>query len=161
LEDKRVKDVAEGRSAMGQHFESDDSSSNKKGDKIILLEEEVRAAESDPSDFEYESSHDPQQALKELEMWTEAFDPIALSKPPPSSTGWVDLRQGVANLLSELSYLKFASLSKRRWKLLRVSDLLLQLTLTLLIQPKNASTALLDDKLQQLGIQSLFVLRDE
>jgi hypothetical protein len=157
FDDERVNEVAQGLSAMGQH-DSDDSSNDKKSDELSL-EEEVWAAESDPSDFEYESSYDPQQAFKELEQWTEAFDPVALSKPPPS-TDWDNLRQGVANLLSELSYSKLAPLSKQQWNSLRVSNLLSQLTLTLLIQPENASAALLDDELQQLGIQPLFVMRD-
>lgn len=156
IHDHGVTAFAKELPAIAQQ-DSDDSSVEKKEDEISV--EEVWAAEPDPSDFEYESGYDPQQALKELDQWIEAFDPVALSRSPPF-TDWDDLRQAVANLLSELSYSKLAPLSKQQWRSLRVSDLLSQLTLTLLIQPENASTALLDEELQKLGIRSLFVLRD-
>ena len=156
-DEEKIQALSQGLSDMAVHDYSENSLHEKQEKHTDY--EEVWAAESDPSGFEYESGHDPQQALNELDQWTEAFDPIALSKPP-TSTDWIDLRQAVANLLSELSYSKLAPLSKQQWNSLRVSDLLSQLTLTLLIQPDNASTKLLDEELQKLGIQPLFALRD-
>jgi len=158
-EDARIKALSQGLSDMAAVQDAEDESTTNEQEQSTEYEE-VWAAESDPSDFEYESGQDAQQALQELDQWPEtAFDPEALSKPP-ESTDWADLKQAITNLLSQLVSSKLAPLSKQQWNSLRVSDLLSQLTLTLLIQPENACTDLLDEELQQLGIQPLFVLRD-
>ena len=158
-DEQRVKALSQGLLDMA--VSNDESVGDASDNNINHTEyEEVWAAESDPSDFEYESGMDAQQALHELDQWPDtSFDPIALSKPP-SSTDWTDLRQAVANLLSKLTYSKLAPLSKQQWHSLKVSDLLTQLTLTLLIQPENSSTMLFNEELQRLGIQPLYCLRD-
>ena len=155
-DDQEVQNLAAGLSAMTSQDSDGSESDRGKDDNLI---EEVWAAESDPSDYEYESSYNPQQALRELDQWTDAFDPLTLSKPLPSKD-WTELQQAVANLLSNLSYSKLSALSKQQWKALNVSNLLSDLTLTLLLQPENDSTSLLNEELQQLGTQPLSVLRD-
>jgi hypothetical protein len=155
-DDARIKALSEGISGMAAA--TNDSSDKGSSDGEHEHEyEEVWAAESDPSDYEYESGA---QTL-DFHHWQEtAFDPEAISKPPPSSD-WNDLSRAVVNLLSCLSYSKLAPLSQQQWHMLNVSDQLSQLTLTLLIQPENSSTLVFQNAdLQQLGIRPLYVLRD-
>jgi hypothetical protein len=126
--------------------------------------EEVWAAESDPSDFEYESSYNPQNMLQELENWPDesAFDPAKLSEPN-RSLSWDDARRAIANLVDELQYSKLGCLSKSQWKSLQMSDLLTQLALLLLVQPSLLGLDEGDEELniiRHLGIRPLFVLRD-
>ena len=115
-------------------------------------DDEVWADESDPSDFVYES-----EAIDWTAWEDPSFDPKQLSQPMPGS--WEDLRHAVGNLLQELSFAKFASLSQAQMKKLQVSELLAQLTLTLLVQ-QGGCPLMEDEGMRTYGSQPLHVLQD-
>ena len=115
-------------------------------------DDEVWADESDPSDFVYESD-----AIDWTAWEDPSFDPKQLSQPMTGS--WDDLRRAVGNLLQELSFAKFAALSKVQMKKLQVSDLLTQLTLTLLVQ-RGSCPLMEDDGMRTYGTLPLHVFQD-
>jgi hypothetical protein len=78
-------------------------------------EEEVWAAESDPSDYAFESDYDYQQALQELDAFG-LLDPQQLSSVP-SDTTWKDIAQAVTSLLKTCQYSPhLVALSQKDWK---------------------------------------------
>lgn len=116
--------------------------------------EEVWAAESDSSDFFYESSA-PQL---DCAAWEDtSFDPKKLSEPIKNDE-WPDVQQAVSNLLRDLSHSKFIPIDITLWKRLDLSDALTQLTLTLLVENNPLNPML--DYLRQWSVQPLNVMRD-
>ena len=82
--------------------------------------DEVWAAESDPSDYAYDSGWDYATQLQELETWatTTVIDPRQLSQPPPDNDNntWPALASTVAHLLQSVQYHPhLLHLSARHW----------------------------------------------
>ena len=144
------------------------------GDSLV----EVWAAESDPSDYGYDSGWDPQQQMGELDAWATSVqvDPHELSQPP-SDTQWSDVIHAVTSLLRELQFSKLSGLTLIEWRREKMADYLTQLILTLLLphpsssplfhRPSLSTTANGVVKIpeqeghwQQLALQPLHVFRD-
>ncbi|KAL7568040.1 hypothetical protein ACA910_020761 [Epithemia clementina (nom. ined.)] len=115
---------------------------------------EVWAAESDPSDYGFESDSNPQQQLQELDAWANDMllvhnNPHHLSSsssssPQPgsgSTTHWKDLAQAVTNLLRQLTYSKLAALTMTEIRQWRITEYLTQLIITLLLLPTTSSSS--------------------
>jgi hypothetical protein len=127
--------------------------------------DEVWAAESDPSDFDFGTEPTQEDRLAELEVWTSLLtvEPIHLSQSPVDTT-WSDVAHAVSDLLPQLAYNRLAGLSLASWKQWRLSESLTQLTLTLML-PGTLPTALVgssfsDNHWQQLALQPLHTFRD-
>jgi hypothetical protein len=112
-------------------------------------EDEVWAAESDPSDFEFESGFTYEQQLADVdttyaEWLIDRSDPLKLSKPPAATTTWKQVRHAVMELTSQLNYRQLASLfSNQNQPILPgnrgLSSVLTQLTMTLLVPPSSTT----------------------
>ena len=147
---------------------------NNNNDQDSLAE--VWAAESDPSDYGFDSGWNPQAQLAELDAWAAIqvqVTPHELSQVPPDPQ-WTDLALAVAHLVQHhLHSSKFAALSLTQIRKLQVVEYLTQWTLTLALVPSSsplfhhASTPKDkeeggggDDQWQRLALQPLYVLRD-
>ncbi|CAB9497744.1 expressed unknown protein [Seminavis robusta] len=131
---------------LSQPLEEDNNATN--GNNNIATndeEEEVWAAESDPSDFEFESGFSYEQQIAEVEdsfaEWMiDRTDPIKLSTPS-SKTSWKQVRHAVMDLTSQLNFRQVASLWTSTNNLQGLvgtrgpSNILTQFTLTLLVPP--------------------------
>ena len=113
-------------------------------------EEEVWAAESDPSDFEFDSGFSYEQQVADFEQsfseWMiDRSDPMKLSSKPPNNvtTNWKHVRHAVMDLTSQLTYRKVAPLLVRQQQQQQQnsSDILIQFTMTLLIPPPASSSS--------------------
>ena len=136
---------------------------------------EVWAAESDPSDYGFDSGWNPQAQLAELDAWAAIqvqVNPHELSQVPPNPQ-WTDLASAVAHLVQHhLHSSKFSALSLTQIRRLQVVEYLTQWTVTLALVPSSsplfhhASTPNDkedgggDDSWQRLALQPLYVLRD-
>ena len=128
------------------------------------FENEVWAAESDPSDFEFDSGFSYEQQMTDLqdsfaEWMVDRSDPIKLSRPGAAPLTWKQVRHAVMDLTSQLAYRKVQSLwtasassgnkntasaSVQDMNVLAgtsrgPSDLLAQFTMTLLIPPSTGT----------------------
>ena len=140
---------------MEEAIEKSNQTTQPQDDNNISIpphSDEVWALESDPSDFVYES-----EAIDWTAWDDPSFNPKKLSQPV--SGHWDELGNSVGNLIQELSFAKLAPLSQSQWKTLKVSDLLTQLTVTLLVQQPNCPL-MENDRLRAFGIRPLHVLQD-
>ena len=155
--------------ANGHENNNDNNNNNAEVDSLA----EVFAAESDDSDFEFESDWNPNDQVASLNQWVaaveEAWDPIQLSKPnliSGSSLTWNAVAATVTALLQSFSYSQVAALTTQQWKALRISDLLTQLILALLVPPASQASPMLtaescsEDHWRRLGLHVLHVFRD-
>ncbi|KAK1743399.1 hypothetical protein QTG54_006020 [Skeletonema marinoi] len=146
--------------------------------------EEIWAEDSDPDDFEYESSYNPYNNTTgnndgdgyEDDMDGDYFNPTQLSNPDPTNQTWEGARKSIYHLLSSFSYGNMALnlLSSRTWSALGMSESLGDLAFTLLLANTNGSSdsnSLLwrdkqltqedvDDDITTLWDRPLFALRD-
>ena len=128
--------------------------------------EEVWAAESDPSDYDFGSEPAPADRLAELEAWTKAFvvEPMEFSQSP-DDTSWKDVAIAVSSLLQRLLYSScLADLAAEgSWKRYKIVDQLTQLTLALFL-PSTLPPSLFgeydDSHWQQLALKPLHAFRD-
>ena len=110
--------------------------------------EEVWAEDSDPDDYEYESSFNPYNTTA-CNIHGEDYDnidgdyfnPIQLSKPNTTNQTWEGARKSIYYLLSSFSYGNMALniLSSRVWSDLGMSGSMADLAFTLLLANTNAS----------------------
>lgn len=126
--------------------------------------EEVWAAESDPSDYEFESGYDYQAKVAELENWAEQqqVDPRQLSKPLPDCT-WYHVAQVVISLLHNLRYNCIHNLSAQQWKDQHVSNKLTQLAM-LLVVPSGQHSPVFEEYTssiwQRVSLYAIHTFRD-
>ncbi|KAL7496445.1 hypothetical protein ACHAWT_008925 [Skeletonema menzelii] len=144
--------------------------------------EEVWAEESDPDDYEYESSYNPYNTAGNIDcddyedgMDSDYFNPTQLSIPDPTNQTWKGARKSIYHLLSSFSYGNMALnlLSSRTWSAFGMSESLGDFAFTLLLANANGSSdtnsLLWQDKqptnenvddITTLWDRPLFVLRD-
>lgn len=102
--------------------------------------EEIFAEESDPDDYEYESSYNPYSSESDQksadDMDDFGFNPIQLSEPNATNQTWEGARKSIHYLLSGSSYSKLAlgSLSSRAWSDGSMSETLADLCFMLLLE---------------------------
>jgi len=112
--------------------------------------EEIFAEESDPDDYEYESSYNPYSSTSNGQtiigqksndtgyddIGDFGFNPLQLSEPNTTNQTWEGARQAIHYLLSNLSYGKLAlgSISSRAWSDGGMSDTLADLCFILLLE---------------------------
>jgi hypothetical protein len=110
--------------------------------------EEIWAEDSDPDDYEYESSYNPYNAESNTNNSEEYddidgdyFNPTQLSKQHPSNQTWEGARKSIYYLLSSFSYGNMAlnTLSSRVWSDLGMSESMADLAFTLLLANTNNS----------------------
>lgn len=186
--------MEEDRSQAAQHKRDDDASSsssefflhNKNNNNQAQTFdndslEEIWAEDSDPDDYEYESSYNPYATAGNIDsddyddMDGDYFNPVQLSNPDPTNQTWDGARKSIYHLLSSFSYGNMALnlLSSRTWSALGMSESLGDLAFTLLLASTNGSSdtksLLWQDKLSTdedvddittLWDRPLFVLRD-
>ena len=139
-----------------KNHQHQDDNKDDDNDKDSL--QEVWAAESDPSDYEFDSGLDYQAQLQELDQWAtqlqKSVDPHYLSQPPSSpfmndndddnddvddQNDWKILAQTVGHLLQSVSYSPhLVALPTEEWK--AVDMFWMPLILTLLV-PTGATAA--------------------
>ena len=115
--------------------------------------EEVWAAESDPSDYDFgeENNTIAQEAqLAELDAWATSVqqltDPVVLSQVP-ETLEWPHVEHAVASLLQELSFSKALShMTLADWRRHRVSQHLTELTMALCLPRQFLSGAMTAEK---------------
>ncbi|KAL7447406.1 hypothetical protein ACHAXM_010616 [Skeletonema potamos] len=143
--------------------------------------EEIWAEDSDPDDYEYESSYNPYstESNNDSEDYDDIdgdyFNPTHLSKRNTSNQTWEGARKSIHYLLSSFSYGNMAlnTLSSRVWTDLGMSESMADLAFTLLLANTNSShdknSLLWQDKhsteedikdITTLWDRPLFVLRD-
>ncbi len=159
-EKEEAKNDAKGddvSSSSSEFFYSDKHKkvSQDKGEAVDNSMEEVFAEESDPDDFEYESSYNPppssdvkaifgkqtaNNSINNLDYYEDdsqeyGFSPMLLSTPNDTNQTWHGARRGIHYLLSNVSYGKMilGSLSSRSWSDYGMSDTLADLTFMLLL----------------------------
>lgn len=154
-------------SAVPKKDKNDDDNNNNTDEMDHDSLQEVWAAESDPSDYDYGTEPSPNQRLAELEAWTDdAFcvDPTELSQPL-SDTTWLHVAETVTFLLQQLKYsTALVGITMSTWKQCQISAKLTQCTLALLLPFTLQSTPLLsqcpENHWQQLALQPLHAFRD-
>jgi len=114
LESLEKNDEADRLAAMLTQAEESTKKMDSIKDTDGALEEEIWAAESDPSDFEFDSGFSYEQQVNDLqdslaEWMSDRSDPEKLSKPP-DVTNWKQVRHAVMDLTSQLTYRKVQSL---------------------------------------------------
>ena len=143
--------------------------------------EEVWAEESDPDDYEYESSYNPYTAASNTDddnfdsMDGDYFNPMQLSEPNSANKTWDGARNAIYHLLSRFSYGNMAlnTLPSRTWSDLGMSESLGDLAFTLLLANtddssdsnsllwhENTNSESADDNITSLWDRALFALRD-
>ena len=149
--------------------------------------EEVFAAESDDSDYEFESDYVPHTTAvlnhhPNYTSWMttieQSYDPLHVSKPTVSieSITWNHIATAIVPLIRSVSYTTFTSILPYHWKQQNLSEPILQLSIALLIPSSSqhspvlmttlatpATTATLIHDVhwqQQLGVQLVNVFRD-
>jgi hypothetical protein len=150
--------------------------------------EEVVAAESDDSDFEFESDDIPHNAtllqdhpdfMSWMTIMEQAYDPIHLSKPTCSmeTITWNHIATAMVQLISSVSYTTLTSILPIHWKQRNLSEPILQLCIALLIPSSSQHSPVLMTTLndtastttspttneqwqQQLGVRLINVFRD-
>ena len=146
---------------------SADANNNNNNNNNSEFEDEVWAAESDPSDFEFDSGFSYEQQMTDFqdsfaEWMVDRSDPLKLSRPATAAAlTWKQVRHAVMDLTSQLAYHKLQSLwttpasngnknvnntSVHEMNVLAgtsrgPSDLLAQFTMTLLIPPTTGTTS--------------------
>lgn len=150
----------------GQQIPSDVEDEKQVGENVVANGgcdhdslEEVFAAESDPSDFEFES--DRQIQLAEVDEMI-SMNPTVLSRVP-IDTEWQDIEQAITSLLQFLNHSRIFSMTRTQWKDLKVSESLTQLILILMVPSETPDGVLASrDSVfwQKLGLVPLHVFRD-
>jgi hypothetical protein len=132
--------------------------------------EELFAAESDDSDFEFESDWNPEAQTVDLNRWIssmeDSLNPLLLSQPSTSVTTWDDVAVPVAHLLESLPPTLFSAISSLHWKR-GMSETMTQLCLALLVPASSkhsplltASSAVSSERWQRLGVRLVHAFRE-
>ena len=127
--------------------------------------EEVWAAESDPSDYDYDEGADGGDNVGQLQPddWLDELiiDPVMLSKPDQLLT-FQQAQTAIKSLLQHARYNILMSLFDRKKD--TITQPLTQLILMLFTADEQASssspTSLLDDSMKSCGFEPLWILRD-
>ena len=131
--------------------------------------EEIFAAESDDSDFEFESDWNPEAQTADLNRWVssmeDSLNPVLLSKPPTNVT-WDEIALSIAQLIELLPPALFSAISSLHWRR-GMSDTMTQLCLALLIPASSkhsplltADSAVSPDRWQRLGVRLVNAFRE-
>jgi hypothetical protein len=134
--------------------------------------EEIFAAESDDSDYEFESEWNPEAHKTDLTRWVASMeasrDPLHLSTPyiAPDLLTWDDVAPTIAQLLESLPHASFLAIGPLHWKR-GMSETMTQLCLALLVPASaqhsrllTSTSAVSTDHWQRLGVKILNVFRD-
>lgn len=130
---------------------------------------EVFAAESDDSDYEYESGYEPVVSIAEFKAWActmeELRDPAKLSLPT-ASPSWNRAAESVTQLLQSFTHSQLSALSMSHYQKIRCADHMTQLCLALLVPESSQQSPILtcpqytSDHWQRLGVHILNIIRD-
>jgi hypothetical protein len=155
-------------SSVDHGSEPDSANNNNNVDNST---HEVWAAQSDPSDYDFDSGYDYAKTLRALDddaAWY-TVDPHQLSTISTGTTG-DDVALAVHSLLSHFHYHCISRLRKEQWQQHKIADGLTQLVLTLLLVPSTAHdnagvfsinhNAIPPAAWQRLGLRPLHVFRD-